>query len=348
MEKVEFKMDKDLEQALRQIHKQFGKESISLLSSGPDINVDWLSSGSLKLDTALGGGYPRGRIIELFGGESSGKTTLCLTAIAEAQRQGLMCAFIDVEHALDPIYAEKLGVDLDRLLLSQPDTGEQALEIVEALVRSGAVALIVLDSVAALVTTAEINGEMGQSHIGLLARLMSQAMRKLAGACSKTNTLLMFTNQIREKIGVMYGNPETTPGGRALKFYSSQRLSIHRMNIKDKNVKKQEGQARVTVVKNKVAAPYGVCELIIEFNKGIVVEDEIFELAIDYDLIEKNGSYYKYVDEETDELIFNVQGTAKVEIELLERPELREKLMAQIKQKITGGQRANESEKTEF
>jgi recombination protein RecA len=348
MEKVEFKMDKDLEQALRQIHKQFGKESISLLTSGPDIKVNWLSSGSLKLDTALGGGYPRGRIIEIFGGESSGKTTLCLTAIAEAQSQGLMCAFIDVEHALDPLYAQKLGVDLDRLLLSQPDTGEQALEIVEALVRSGAVALIALDSVAALVTEAEIKGEMGQSHIGLLARLMSQAMRKLAGACNKTNTLLMFTNQIREKIGVMYGNPETTPGGRALKFNASQRLSVHRVNIKDKNVKTQEGIARVTVVKNKVSAPYGVCELTIEFNKGIVVEDEIFELAIDYDLIEKNGSWFRYNDEETGEEIFYVQGAAKVEIELLERPELREKLMAQIKQKITGGQTTNESTKTEF
>lgn len=329
------KKNKDLEAALDAIRKQFGVESIALLDSGPQVEVEWLDSGSLKLNRVLGGGYPRGRIVEIYGPESGGKTTLCLTAIAEEQKRGGVAAFIDAEHALDPDYARKLGVDTSKLLLSQPDTGEQALEIVEALVRSGAVSIIVIDSVAALTPKAELAGEMGQSHVGLLARLMSQAMRKLAGANHKTGTLLLFTNQIREKIGVMFGSPETTPGGRALKFYASQRVEVRRGLPKDTTIRDQRGIARIKIVKNKVAPPFKTCELDIQFNKGIVIEAEIVDIGAELGIVEKRGAFYYYKDE----LIG--QGKAKAVYNLENDPvlvaELRELITKKIQEDKAGG-----------
>ncbi|PLT34141.1 recombinase RecA [Bacillus sp. V5-8f] len=315
-----------LEMALKQIEKQFGKGSIMKLGEQSDRKVSAVPSGSVALDVALGvGGYPRGRIIEIYGPESSGKTTVSLHAIAEVQARGGQAAFIDVEHALDPAYSQKLGVNIDELLLSQPDTGEQALEIAEALVRSGAVDIIVIDSVAALVPKAEIEGEMGDSHVGLQARLMSQALRKLSGAINKSNTIAIFINQIREKIGVMFGNPETTPGGRALKFYSSVRLEVRRAEQLKQGNDVVGNKTKIKIVKNKVAPPFRTAEVDIMYGEGISREGEIIDMGSELDIIQKSGSWYSYNDERLG------QGRENAKLFLKENEELRLEIMQKIR-----------------
>ncbi|MBS4217677.1 recombinase RecA [Bacillus sp. FJAT-49711] len=318
---------KALDMALKQIEKQFGKGSIMKLGEQTDRRISTVPSGSLALDVALGvGGYPRGRVIEIYGPESSGKTTVALHAIAEVQANGGQAAFIDAEHALDPVYAQKLGVNIDELLLSQPDTGEQALEIAEALVRSGAIEIIVIDSVAALVPKAEIEGEMGDSHVGLQARLMSQALRKLSGAINKSNTIAIFINQIREKVGVMFGNPETTPGGRALKFYSSVRLEVRRAEQLKLGQDIVGNKTKVKVVKNKVAPPFRVAEVDIMYGEGISREGEIIDMGSELDIVQKSGSWYSYNEERLG------QGRENAKQFLKENPEIRNEIMFKIRE----------------
>ncbi len=321
------KKDKNLEQVLADIEKQFGKGSIMKLGSDAHLNIESTSSGSLTLDIALGiGGYPKGRIIEVYGPESSGKTTFALHAIAEVQAKGGRTAFIDAEHALDPIYAKNLGVDLDELLLSQPDTGEQALDICEALVRSEIIDLVVIDSVAALVPQAEIEGEMGDAHVGLQARLMSQALRKLSGTLNKTKTTAIFINQLREKVGVMFGNPETTPGGRALKFYSSIRLEVRRSEQIKQGDKISGNKTNVKVVKNKVAPPFKTASVDIMYGEGVSKEGEIVDLATEIGLLEKSGAWYSYNGEKVG------QGKENVKAFLKDNPNIKEELEYKIRE----------------
>ena len=313
---------KALEMAMSQIEKQFGKGSVMKLGEFKAMEIEAIPTGALSLDIALGiGGVPRGRIIEVYGPESSGKTTLALHVIAEAQKMGGEAAFIDAEHALDPVYAKKLGVDIDNLIVSQPDTGEQALEITESLVRSGALDVIVVDSVAALVPKAEIDGDMGDSHMGLQARLMSQALRKLAGALNKTKTVLIFINQLREKIGIMFGNPETTTGGRALKFYASVRMDIRKIeNIKqDGEIK--GSRARVKVIKNKVAPPFREAEFDIMYGEGISKTGNILDMAVNLDIIEKAGSWFSYNGEKIGQGRENVKKYLQANPDILEEVE---------------------------
>ena len=319
--------DKNLEAVLADIEKQFGKGAVMRLGDNPHMKMDVVSSGCLSLDIALGiGGYPKGRIIEIYGPESSGKTTFALQAIAEVQKTGGRAAFIDAEHALDPVYAKRLGVNTNELILSQPDTGEQALEICEALVRSEAVNIIVIDSVAALVPQAEIDGEMGDSHVGLQARLMSQALRKLSGTINKTNTIAIFINQLREKVGVMFGNPETTPGGRALKFYSTIRLDIRRNEQLKVGDKVMGNKTTVKVVKNKVAPPFKTAVVDIMYGEGISKEGELIDLGSEAGILEKTGSWYSYNGEKLG------QGKENVKLLLKDRPELRDEIEEKVRE----------------
>lgn len=318
---------KALDTALAQIEKQYGKGAVMKLGQASVMNVDAISTGSLGLDMALGiGGVPKGRVIEIYGPESSGKTTVALQIVAEAQKAGGEAAFIDVEHALDPIYAKALGVDIDSLLVSQPDTGEQALEIMEALVRSGALDIIVLDSVAAMVTKAEIDGEMGDSHVGLQARLMSQALRKLTPVVSRSNCVAVFINQVREKIGVMYGNPETTPGGRALKFYSSVRIEVRRSEAIKNGTELIGNKTKCKIVKNKVAPPFKEVIFDIMYGEGICRVGEIIDYAVDADIIVKSGAWFSYNGERLG------QGREKVKILLKENAEMREEIATKVRE----------------
>lgn len=316
-----------LEMALRQIEKQFGKGSVMKLGEAANAPVSTVSSGALALDIALGvGGYPRGRVIEVYGPESSGKTTVALHAIAEVQKNGGQAAFIDAEHALDPVYAGKLGVNVEDLLLSQPDTGEQALEIAEALVRSGAIDIIVVDSVAALVPKAEIEGEMGDSHVGLQARLMSQALRKLSGAISKSRSIAIFINQIREKVGVMFGNPETTPGGRALKFYSSVRLEVRRAETLKQGNEMVGNRTRIKVVKNKVAPPFKQAEVDIMYGEGISREGSLLDIGSELDIVNKSGAWYSFNGERLG------QGRENAKEHLKDHPEIAASIERRIRE----------------
>ena len=321
---------KALEIAMNQIEKQFGKGSVMKLGEYQAMNIEAIPTGALSLDVALGiGGVPRGRIIEIYGPESSGKTTLALHIIAEAQKGDGEVAFIDAEHALDPVYAKHLGVDIDNLIVSQPDTGEQALEITESLIRSGALDVIVVDSVAALVPKAEIDGDMGDSHIGLQARLMSQALRKLAGAINKTKTVLIFINQLREKVGVMFGNPETTTGGRALKYYASVRLDIRKVENLKQDGEVIGNRARVKVVKNKVAPPFREAEFDIMYGKGISKEGNLVDLAVNLDIIEKSGSWFSYEGNKIG------QGRENVKRYLMENPETMQEIEKKIRENFS-------------
>ena len=317
---------KALENAIANIDKQFGKGAVMKLGDNVGMNVDAISTGALALDLALGvGGLPRGRIIEIYGPESSGKTTVALHVIAEAQKNGGEAAFIDAEHALDPVYAKALGVDIDNLIVSQPDTGEQALEIAEALVRSGAIDVIVIDSVAALVPKAEIDGEMGDSHVGLHARLMSQALRKLSGVINKSKTTAIFINQLREKVGVMYGNPEVTTGGRALKFYASVRLDIRKVEAIKNGTDVVGNRTRAKVVKNKVAPPFKEAEFDIIYGEGISKVGSIIDVAVMYNIINKSGAWFSYEDQRIG------QGRENVKIFLKEHPEMMEEIDAKVR-----------------
>ena len=319
------KRAKALDEALKQIEKQFGKGSVMKLGDKAHVDVEVIPSGSIALDVALGiGGYPRGRIVEVYGPEGSGKTTFALHAIAEAQKKGGTAAFIDAEHALDPVYAGHLGVNINDLLLSQPDTGEQGLEIAEALIRSGAIDIVVIDSVAALVPEAEIQGDMGASHVGLQARLMSQAMRKLSGIISKTNVVAIFINQIREKVGVMFGNPEITPGGRALKFYSTIRLEVRRGEALKIGNDFIGSRTKVKVVKNKVAPPFKAIEVDLIFGLGISREGEVLDIAVEKEIIEKSGAWFAYLGEKIG------QGRENAKVFLKDNP----KMLAEIEGKI--------------
>lgn len=322
---AEISREQALEAALKQIEKEFGKGSIMRLGDEADKKIEVISSGSIALDKALGvGGYPKGRIIEIYGPESSGKTTFALHAIANAQKNGGFAAFIDAEHALDPVYAKKLGVDIENLILSQPDNGEQALDIAEALIKSGSVDILVVDSVAALVPEAELNGDMGDSHVGLHARLMSQAMRKLAGIINKTNCVAVFINQIREKVGVMFGNPETTTGGRALKFYASVRLDIRKGEAIKDGTTILGNRTTVKVVKNKVAPPFKTAEVEIIYGEGISRIGEIVDLAVKYDIINKSGAWFSYNNTKIG------QGRENTKEFLKNNPEL----LAEIEEKV--------------
>ncbi len=322
---MSFDKNKALETALSQIEKQFGKGAVMRLGQNEAMQVDAIPTGSLSLDIALGiGGLPRGRIIEIYGPESSGKTTLALHCIAEGQKMGGCAAFIDVEHALDPVYAAALGVDVDSLLVSQPDTGEQALEITESLVRSGAIDVLVVDSVAALVPRAEIEGEMGDSHVGLQARLMSQALRKLAGAISKSNCVAIFINQLREKVGVVYGNPEVTPGGRALKFYSSVRIDIRKIETLKANGEVIGSRTRAKVVKNKMAPPFREAEFDVMYGEGISREGELLDLAVKFDVVQRAGSWFSYKDQKL------AQGRDKVKEYFKSNPSIMEEIEKQV------------------
>ncbi len=329
--KVDSERAKALDAALAQIEKQFGKGAVMRLGEQTGMVVDVIPTGALTLDLALGvGGLPKGRIIEIYGPESSGKTTVALHVVAESQKQGGTAAFIDAEHALDPVYAAKIGVNIDELIVSQPDTGEQALEITEALVRSGAVDVVVIDSVAALVPKAEIDGEMGDSHVGLQARLMSQALRKLAGIISKSSTVCIFINQLREKVGIMFGNPETTPGGRALKFYSSVRLDVRRVESLRNGGEVIGNHTRVKVVKNKVAPPFREAEFDIMYGEGISKEGCIIDLAVDKDIMEKSGSWFAYNGQKIG------QGKDNAKSYLKEHPEVRDEIEQKIRASLSG------------
>lgn len=340
-EKVEKAVDAEdrkraIEIAMQQIDKQFGEGTIMFMGENKHMDLEHISTGSLMLDLALGiGGLPKGRIIEVYGAESSGKTTLCLHAVAEAQKAGGMAAFIDVEHALDPVYARALGVDVDNLLVSQPDTGEQALEIIETLVRSGAIDIVVLDSVAAMATKAEIDGEMGDAHVGVQARLMSQAMRKLTAIIGKTNCVAIFINQIREKIGVLYGNPETTPGGRALKFYASVRIDVRKGEPLKNGSEIIGSRVKCKVVKNKVAPPFKTAEFDMVFGEGISKIGEIIDCAVEFNIIKKSGSWFSYDDMKIG------QGKDKVKDFLKENPQICEEIEKKVRvefDKIASGE----------
>lgn len=330
--------DAALDDAISQIEKKFGKGSVMRLGDRTAVDVDVIPSGSLTLDKALGiGGYPKGRIIEIYGPESSGKTTLTLHAIAQAQKQGGKAAFIDAEHAIDPVYAKNLGVDIDELILSQPDSGEQALEIAEMLVRSGVIDLIVIDSVAALVPQVELDGEMGDAAVGLQARLMSKALRKLSGVMNKTNCTVIFINQLREKIGVMYGNPETTTGGRALKFYSSVRVEIRRSEQIKQNGEIVGNKANIKVVKNKVAPPFKTTQVDIIYGKGISRDGEILDLAVEGDIVEKSGAWYAYNGEKIG------QGRENAKNFLIEHPAIFEEVEEKVKAQLFGTEEVDEA-----
>ena len=330
--------DAALDDAISQIEKKFGKGSVMRLGDRTAVDVDVIPSGSLTLDKALGiGGYPKGRIIEIYGPESSGKTTLTLHAIAQAQKQGGKAAFIDAEHAIDPVYAKNLGVDIDELILSQPDSGEQALEIAEMLVRSGVIDLIVVDSVAALVPQVELDGEMGDAAVGLQARLMSKALRKLSGVMNKTNCTVIFINQLREKIGVMYGNPETTTGGRALKFYSSVRVEIRRSEQIKQNGEIIGNKANIKVVKNKVAPPFKTTQVDIIYGKGISRDGEILDLAVEGDIVEKSGAWYAYNGEKIG------QGRENAKNFLIEHPAIFEEVEEKVKAQLFGTEEVDEA-----
>jgi len=334
--------DQALDVAVSHIEKQFGKGSIMRMGDKPDMEIETVSTGALSLDIALGvGGLPRGRIVEIYGPEASGKTTLAMHVVAEAQRNGGICAYIDAEHAVDPVYARAIGVNVDDLLISQPDTGEQALEIADTLIRSGALDVVVIDSVAALTPRAEIEGEMGDTHVGLQARLMSQALRKLTANLNRTNTICVFINQLREKIGVMFGSPETTPGGRALKFYSSVRLDIRRIEAIKDGVEVVGNRTRVKVVKNKVASPFRQAEFDITYGKGISREGSLIDVGVDLGLVKKSGAWFTYEGEQLG------QGRENAKVFLAENLEVMVEISERIRQQVGLAEKPADAESPE-